>query len=669
VIRWFPTWLERIAAGLSALVVVAALSAAWPLDKPHAVVAALGLCGILLSSATFRHRWKRILVRSTEQSPALREALATRAAGLAPTILSIALLVIAGETGCTTYRKEIIGSALTGFEYFLRVPLGDLMLFGVAGVLTYLAGRPFRRSAPWSLNTTLFMGVLAWALLAVKSIHHWALVFVALGVATQLGRVAWRHLWLTQQVFRRALPFLAGLVVIPALVASFGPGWLESRKARDLPPAPANRPNILLIVADTLRASSLGTYGYARATSPNLDRFGTKGAVFETAIAPAPWTLASHASMFTARMPSELTAGFATPLDGTYPTIGEALTAGGYRTAGFVANPLYGSKAYGLARGFQHYEERKTDLETSLLSTSLGSMLLRDTKLQNRLQTNDNFGRKSARQIREDLIAWIDGNDGSRPFFAFLNLFDAHAPYLPPGEFATRFSPTTPRGNLESRPYNEWSPAEIRELNNAYDGAIAYLDDQLGRLFEQLAERGLIDKTVIVITADHGEHFGEHDLLEHSASLYLPLLHVPLIVVHPPTVPAASRVTDIVSLRDLPLTFLEIAGLANGQGFPGHSLLRMATGGGHGDGVVMADAARVTTAYPDSYPARKGAMKTIFGEGFQYIRNEGTKREELYSLRDDPAQLNDLVGANSPVLSTLRQRLDADLARRRPRIR
>jgi arylsulfatase A-like enzyme len=316
--------------------------------------------------------------------------------------------------------------------------------------------------------------------------------------------------------------------------------------------------------------------------------------------------------------------------------------------------------SFGLGRGFTHYEDQSTSLMTSFMRTAFGEALLKATALPDRFGTHENFGRKSAEAVSGEFLRWLAARDTTRPYFAFLNYFDAHAPYLPPEPFARRFRPVRPRGDLESRALDAWSPAEISELADAHDGAIAYLDDQIGRLVDELDRRGGLANTIVVITADHGEQLGEHGLLDHANSLYLPLLHVPLIIVAPRGVPPGMRRPESVSLRDLAATLLDLTGSGT-SGFPGESLTTYWTGSAaenRGDSLVLSEVDRALED-PSWYPAAKGPMKSLISGRLHYIRNFGDGREELYDVAADPGERDDLGTSEPAVLADFRQRLDA----------
>jgi arylsulfatase A-like enzyme len=383
----------------------------------------------------------------------------------------------------------------------------------------------------------------------------------------------------------------------------------------------------------------MSLYDYGRDTTPQIKRISKDGVVFQNAIATAPWTLPSHASMFTGRPPNQLSADWGVPLDGTYPTLAEILSHHGYTTAGFAANRSYCSRDFGLSRGFAHYEDYRITAGQALLYTSFG-VAARDTlQMIERFGTYRNFGRKSAEQVSADFLSWLSGND-RRPFFTFLNYNDAHDPYLPPAPFGKKFADHTPRGFIGDVADGATDDI-VRELRDGYDGSIAYLDQQMGALVDALEARNVANDTLIVITSDHGEQFGEHNLFVHGNSLYRPLLHVPLLFLWPGHVPAGVVVPDLVSLTDLPATLLDLAGVSPDAVMPGHSL----------GGLWRGDAA---TQQPAAYsefdnicnmggkPCLQGRHQSLVSSGYHYIICPDGQ-EELYDFNADPQEVADLA--------------------------
>src|SRR5262249_16533674 len=297
-----------------------------------------------------------------------------------------------------------------------------------------------------------------------------------------------------------------------------------------------------------VRADRLSIYGCDRDTTPNLARLARRGVVFERARSAAPWTFPSHASMFTGRWPHELRVGNDRPLDATFTTLAEYLAGQGYATAGFVGNTYFCNSWYGLARGFVHYEDYYeqnvlTSPGEALRCVALGRWLLRlagtavDTRPENVNPPKD------AAKVSGDFLRWLEVNR-DRPFFAFLNFIDAHDPYLTPPGFDRHFG-LKPGSAADIELIRTWhhprpGPVSARDLTlvrDAYDDCLAALDDQLGRLFDALEESGVLQHTLVVVTADHGEELGEHGLQGHGKSLYSKEVHVPLFFVGPSGIP------------------------------------------------------------------------------------------------------------------------------------
>jgi arylsulfatase A-like enzyme len=486
------------------------------------------------------------------------------------------------------------------------------------------------------------------------------------------------------------VPVLAGLVLAGDRLGR----WREARR-----PLPAvTPPNVLLVVLDTVRADRLSLYGHTRPTSPALERLARRGVRFDEARATAPWTLASHASLFTGRWPHELGVKWMTPLRDGFPTLAGYLGANGYATAGFVANTLYCSYDTGLDRGFAHYEDYVLDpgrpraLRTALLldrlwagAADFGLSLSRNLDvgpfrpwLESGMRLLLDTGRKDAATISREFLAWLSRRDDPRrPFFAFLNYFDAHAPYLPPEGSGFRFGPG-PQTDADFLLLNEfWNTVDKSRLapryralfQDAYDNCLAYLDERLGELFDELRRRGVLDRTLVIVVGDHGEELGDHGLYDHGESLYRPEIRVPLLIVPPGPSPTSRVVGECVSLRDLPATIVDLVGLAAVSPFPGQSLARLwrpgspegAVGGGSRDG-ALSELSAPNPSVPSGgrSPAARGPLVSLAMGDYVYIRNEGDGSEELFHRRDDPLELDNRVKAPAmqPVLQRLRQHLE-----------
>ena len=565
---------------------------------------------------------------------------AARAALVLWTALAFALVTGVLHVLINVWRHVVQGGFIwTSREYVWMMPLGYTVLFlAVAAVLVPLALAAPRQVGPRVVGFAFAtLGALA-LLLLVPGLHHLAALALAAGIGTRAAS------WLARETPRRvrAMRLVAGGLAAAVAVVAVA-RWqsrlaAERRAIASLPAPPADAPNVLLIILDTVRAASMSFQGYARATTPAMARRAAEGAVFEHAFSTAPWTLPSHAGAFTGRYPSGLSADWREPLDGEAPTLAEVFAAAGYRTAGFTANHLYTSYESGLARGFQRYEDYQRTAKQMLLSTSLTQtrlfwQLLHGAGVADRLMALARMNlradpmwvddRKLAPVVSRQFLDW-QATLGARPFFAFVNIYDAHLPYDPPGPWRERFSPTP-------------TPLDL------YDASIAFLDESLGAMLDELARRGALDRTIVVITSDHGEAFGEHGLHGHGSSLYLPELHVPLVVRYPARVPGRTRIDAPVTIRDIPATVLDLARLPTTAPFPGSSLASTWEGEGEparGSAVIEEVSAGINTAPHE--PVSRGAMRSLIDSTHHYIRN-GDGVEELYAWRSDSGEATNLA--------------------------
>ncbi len=498
----------------------------------------------------------------------------------------------------------------------------------------------------------MVFALLGWAnLLAMAgSLHDVALVLAACGLAAATGRVFLKHRHTSLAVMRWTAP--PALIVL-AIAAIGQPMLADSRQAAAiaaLPAPPAEAPNVLLIVLDAVRADALELYGADRQVAPHIAALAEQGTTFDEAWATAPWTLPAQAGMFTGHLPSELSADWLSPLEGSPPTLAEALAARGWLTGGFVGNTRYCSAETGLARGFAHYEDYRFTLGDLAMCTALGRKLLLSS-LAVDCGLADWPTRKHAPEVSGGLLAWLPQRQG-RPYFAFLNFFDAHDPYVAPPGYRT----CAPASRDDALLLTHWwcaskhalAPEQVELLRVSYEDCIRGLDAHLGQLLAELKQRGELDDTIIVITADHGEHFGGHDLYLHGNSLYEPLIHVPLIVVWPGKIPAGMRVKTPVSLSGLPNTLLELTGAE--RRFPGTSWARCfkpgqqnGSGGVQETELIVAEIPSQAEHPPchGNSPVAHGPMQCLRSGELKYIR-WGNGVEELYDLGRDPQELRNL---------------------------
>lgn len=541
-------------------------------------------------------------------------------------------------------------------EVIWMAPLATALLYAAVAGVVAIALRLTSLRAHVGVTTFVlaFPAVYGITQLPGFALHRAAELVLATGAAVALARALADRTSAACRWMRRAtVPSAVLLLVLTAWGIWSLPRLHERRARAALPAAVAGATNVVLIILDTVRAANLSLYGYERATSPNLDAWAQSGVVFERAIAPSPWTLPTHATLFTGHYNFTVRTGIERPLDRRHTTLAEVLAAKGYLTAGFVANLGYTTRASGLHQGFARWED--FPVTPAMFLTSSWAVRQAGRYLDGIPGYPVSRIPKTAEHITEQFDTWLDTR-GDRPFFVFLNYYDAHSPYRGPAEYRSRFGPPAEEEFSQDRPY---TTEELQPWINAYDGSIAYIDDQLGRLFALLETRGLRDNTLVIVTSDHGEMFGEHGQIEHTSGLYMPALHVPLAMVLPGTLPAGVRVAEPVTLRDLPATVLHALGLEEASPIPGRSLA--ATWQASADAPASPllsefdhfDWAKAWT------PIHRGDMKSLVAGPLHYIRN-GDGIEELYDAVRDPAAVHDLSTTPELLPSLTRLRLTVD---------
>ncbi|MGH9339828.1 MAG: sulfatase family protein [Acidobacteriota bacterium] len=401
----------------------------------------------------------------------------------------------------------------------------------------------------------------------------------------------------------------------------------------------SSRPNVLLIVMDAVRADHLSPYGYARKTSPTLDRVAAEGVLYESAISAAPWTLPSTASLFTGRYARDHgVSSMKLKLQPSQVTIAELLREAGYQTVGFSGNAFVG-EVWGLAQGFDEFFDVWRGLSESRVDDG-------------------------AEATNEWISDWLEtSRDTDRPFFMFAMYFEPHFPYSPPRPYSTRFLPDGadpeqvarlrswkhPRevGYVLKAPGMEVTEREFEILKSQYDGEISYLDSRIGELLADFKTRGILDNTIVVITSDHGEHFGEHSLMDHKMSLYEEVIRTPLIIRYPPALSAGVRVRQQVQNVSILPTVLSLAGLKCPDNLNSPPL--PIRGGQAGQRYAFSEFERpamfldvMKEAFPQADPSPfDRALKAVRTERYKFIWSSDLKHE-LYDLKRDPREQNNL---------------------------
>lgn len=336
------------------------------------------------------------------------------------------------------------------------------------------------------------------------------------------------------------------------------------------------RPNVILISIDSLRADHVGCYGYERPTTPNLDRFAAEGVRFNEHISSSSWTLPAHASLFTS-VPDSVhgcVESDGVALSPRFTTLAERFKSAGYSTAGFYAGPyLHG--AFGLGQGFDEYRYVAED------AAEFGAAEVKRWGLDPRAHARTHKGVTNP-QVHDAASAWLAKQDG--PFFLFLHFWDVHYDFTPPAPWDTRFNPgytgpVTGENFFFDRSIRPDMPgADRQQLLALYDGEVGWTDSFLGHLRGELEDLGLDGNTVLAITSDHGTEFFDHGGKGHRTTLYEELIRVPFVLWYPTSLGAA--VVDVQTRSiDVGPTLLEIADLAPPSDSSASSLLDLARGG------------------------------------------------------------------------------------------
>ena len=336
-------------------------------------------------------------------------------------------------------------------------------------------------------------------------------------------------------------------------------------------------PNVLLISIDTLRPDHLGCYGYGRETSPAIDRLAREGVLFENHISSTSWTLPAHAALFTGLADSVhgCVDATGTALAPGFTTLAERFQGGGWTTAGFFAGP-YLHPAFGLAQGFEHYEDCSSVADLDAGEVDEWAM---DAGVMRASHTGITNPRVLA-AVRE----WMEGRDAERPFFAFVHFWDVHFDFTPPAPYDTMFDPgytgsITGEGFFFDPRIDASLPErDLQHLRALYDGEIRWTDAHVDELLGDLERLGLAEETVVVLTSDHGTEFFEHGGKAHRTTLYDELIRIPLIVRWPGELPGGRRVAEQTRAIDVAPTLLELAGLPPLAHGMGASLVGLARG-------------------------------------------------------------------------------------------
>ncbi len=418
---------------------------------------------------------------------------------------------------------------------------------------------------------------------------------------------------------RRLFP----LLVVPVLVLAAGCG-----REPDY--------NVLVITIDTLRPDRLGCYGYDRPTSPRIDELAAGSVLFEQAVCSTPQTLPSHTSIFTGRHPRTHKAiSHESVVSPEVTTLAEILKARGYETAAFVSSHVLDRK-YGLDQGFDRYWQVNEVM---------------------RPRQREMAQERGIDPTTDEALSWLRDN-GSKKFFAWIHWFHPHRPYVPPlrvrAEFvdeylgeadsSTEFIMKAWHGEVEL------GDDDVRYLSQLYDGEVAFTDEQVGRILDALETLGLADRTIVVLTADHGEMLYEHEhYFGHDIALYEECIMVPLIIRHPGSGATPKRLPGLVQSIDIFPTILDFLGIEIPDGTEGKTLRTLIAG---------AETRTAEYAFAETFPFPEKAMPrhAVRTQGSKLVwreHREGGLTKHLFNLEADPGEKVDLYGSDPAAAAAL----------------
>ncbi len=535
------------------------------------------------------------------------------------------------------YRRPLAPDGTVSITCFL-VPL-------ISGALFLLGRGTLSSMPPGSGRLPIALGLYLLGATAITLVMTWT-------GAPGIGKA-----------LRRAVPTVLVLVIMWGTHTHSLARLLEESRVVDDGAAREDQKSILLLSIDTVRPDHLSLYGYPFPTSPNLDRLARSSVVYDQAYSPTSWTLPAHASIFTGLYPIEHGAHYPTgarpgftpgPMDSKLPTVASVLQAEGYATMAISANRLAVATEYGLDRGFDHVitTRRMTDKPMPFTTLKALARSIRTYFTLNTTREHDN-----ATTITDRGIEWIDRNRKSRrPFFLFLNYLDPHLPYIAPKKFDVHGEAENRLGLFKealtlyyakrSRRV-DLDEAERATLTRYYDMELAYMDHELGRLFDYLEEAGLLDEIWVFIVSDHGEFLGEHRRRGHGKALYEEVTRAVLVERPPGGVESGGRrVQRLASIVEIPRMISSAAGFT-----PPSTMVRNRPDLHQ---VVLGE--KYLPVRDRHYGDRNdvGRLRAIWKDNWKWIIADPDGTEELYRLDTDPGESRDLSLDEEEVCSAMR---------------
>ena len=638
-------------------------------------------------------------------------------------LLSIpcALALWVMEYVCSWFKRKT--TALAGFgpmDYYLLLVWGLLLFKWISNLLPYLTHEDHLPTVPYLLIVPL-LGLQLWLSSLFRGKRHYyraqwmavslgafffsktvyeVLIGTPRGVFTRLGffiaaltgslLAAVIFPYLLERISRRQLKPRARYALL--FIMGLSGGLLVTSDALRIPGCVATAPSppagesegaagavgksAIVIVVDCLRPDHLGCYGYSRPISPSIDEISRSGIQFENCVAPSSWTIPSVVSLFTGLYPQQHAVNEPeTVIPEQMVFLQEVLRGQGMNTAAFVTND-YLRNQWGYARGFNDYFdcylERtfKEDLASRLFF--LNGLIYFKNELLHPYSVDPggarwwsvgfppfNHQRISAERVTQDVCEWMKGH-ADAPFYLYVHFMDVHSPY------DTVWYPL-----FDSTVYD--SQDEKGKLINTFDGRIAYVDRQIGRIRDEVVRLGLSEKTLFIVTADHGEELYDHGGIGHCTTLYEELIKVPLLMVNPSLPQKGLRVERQVQLIDLPVTLCEFLGIKIPEQLEGESLVHLMVGSPSSSPAPCA--LSYTSRGRKSLETEEGRAlwdKKVWDQGriLQSLRDDNGWKlivgndgvTELYNLGEDPEETKDLQDVEAARAKALHEKLREEVS-------
>ena len=456
--------------------------------------------------------------------------------------------------------------------------------------------------------------------------------------------------WVSERLGRRLKLVLGSVIIILGLIM-VAMGFVV-RGLCELGPLQRGddlSPNVIIISIDTLRKDHLSCYGYEGCKTPNIDEFAEKSVVFENCIAPSPHTVPSMASLLTGVYPTVHGCRHfpIIPINEDIKILSQILKPYGYQTEFYTANPAL-NPTRGFKRGFDYYQSWFFTGDLSYYLPQRVFVIVNKMLLFKRVETRVKYS-DTTEWLRGKVTPCLKKLSNYSPFFLWFHFLDPHAVYLPPQHFIPAKEDEQRRlGSIKYKvEEGGYQKSEVLDIVKLYDGEIQYVDHALGELLQVMEGEGFFENTIVILTADHGEEFWEHNAFGHGHCLYPEVIRIPLMIYLPPPLGSTcGRIYDYVSLVDIAPTILDLLGLPGGEGMEGRSILELVNfcvsnpdnNGGVSDYALFSE----NIQYPFRGEGLDGEKKGIYEGNYHLIYDFNSGEKELYALDSDPGELMDI---------------------------